>query len=276
MRDKKNHNKKLVSIIVPAYKQEKTIVKDLKRIQNTLNQTRYRFEIILVVDGVVDKTYELAKGLAGKNIKVFKYSKNRGKGYAIRYGMIRSKGNLIGFIDSGMDLNPNGISMLLEHFEWYDADIIIGSKRHPVSKINYPPSREVISFLSQIYIKFLFGLNVRDTQVGLKFFKRDIIRDVLPRLRVDRFAFDIEVLVVAYHLGYKKIYEAPVELQFNAGNSFISQNYLDAIFKTLIDTLKIFYRLKLTEGYSTRKKRLKSDYPKIFVRKNKFNALFSK
>lgn len=239
----------LISIIVPAYMQEKTIVKDLTRIKSVLSTTAYNYELLLVVDGFVDKTYELAKRMKSKKIAIYGYKQNHGKGYAIRYGMTRAKGSIIGFIDSGMDLNPNALSILLERFEWSDADIIIGSKRHPESKVTYPFLRRIISFLSQVFIGILFGLNVRDTQVGIKFFKREVIMDVLPRLMVKKFAFDIEILVVALHLGYRKIFEAPIELKFNFENSIVSQSLISAILRTFWDSLVIFYRLKIVHDY---------------------------
>src|SRR5689334_13092816 len=130
-----------LSVIVPAYRQEHSIAKDLKRIRKVLDKLRYKCELICVVDGLVDKTYEMAKKVEKKykGVKVYSYHKNMGKGYAIRYGMAKSKGKIIAFIDAGMDINPNGLSMCLEHLEWYGADIIVGSKRHPASKIlEYP------------------------------------------------------------------------------------------------------------------------------------------
>lgn len=245
----------LISVIIPAYKQEKTIVKDIIRIEKVLVQLKQRFGIIVVVDGIVDKTYERAKKYRSKNIRVYSYSRNHGKGFAIRYGMLRSKGDIIGFIDSGMDLNPNGISLILEQFGWLDADIIIGSKRHPASRVEYPLLRKIISLLSQILIKVLFGLNVRDTQVGMKFFRREVLEDVLPRLVVRGFAFDIEILAIAHHLGYKRIFEAPVELDFNPKDSIVSQNLLKALFATFLDTLEIFYRLRILNYYDNKNKK---------------------
>lgn len=252
MAKNQSSKRKLVSVIIPAFKQEGTIVKDILRIEEVLQQLRYDFEVIVVVDGMLDRTYEEAKKIATSKVKVFGYEDNRGKGYAIRYGMARSKGKIIAFIDSGMDLNPNGLSMLLEHFEWYNADIIVGSKRHPASKVRYPLNRKILSLLSQLYIRLLFGLNVRDTQVGMKFFRREVIEDVLPRLLVKKFAFDIEILIVAYDLGYKRIFEAPIELKHSFKVSILSQNLFPEILKTFWDTLGIFYRLKLLGYYDNK------------------------
>ena len=245
MKNKQN----LVSLIIPAYKQEKTIVEDLMQIKGALDQLRYDYEMIVIIDGKVDKTFEKAKKFESSKVRIFGYDTNHGKGYAIRYGMERAKGKIIGFIDSGMDLDPNGLSILLEKFEWNDADIVVGSKRHPESKVVYPFERRAISFLSQVLIHILFGLNIRDTQVVMKFFKRGVIKDVLPRLLVKQFAFDIEILVVSLHLGYRKIFEAPIELHFNFEKSIVSQSLISAILRTLWDTLAIFYRLKIIHYY---------------------------
>jgi glycosyltransferase involved in cell wall biosynthesis len=252
---KPRRNKTIISVIIPAYKQEKSIAKDLRRIEKVLRQLRQSFEIIVVVDGFTDKTFDNAKKVKSKYIKVVGYDKNLGKGYAIRYGIVRSKGNIVGFVDAGMDLNPNGLAMLLEHFEWYNADIIVGSKRHPVSKIHYPIKRKIISYCSQLLIRFLFGLEIRDTQVGMKFFKREVLESVMPRLIVKQYAFDIEILVVAHTLGYIRIYEAPVELNWNLGPGITVKNLWKILLLTFIDTIAIFYRLKILHYYSDRNKK---------------------
>lgn len=247
-------NIQLVSVIVPAYMQEKTIVKDLKRIYQVLKKLRYKSELICVVDGMVDETYHKAHNLTKKysNIKVVGYESNKGKGYAIRFGMAKSKGDIIAFIDAGMDLNPNGLSMCLEHFEWYNADIIVGSKRHPASKVFYPWQRRILSIGYQSFVRILFGLKVRDTQVGMKFFRREVVERVLPRLLVKAFAFDIEMLSVAHYLGFKRIFEAPVEvkLKFGGTSTITSYNFLRTVFWMLLDTLAVFYRLRLIGYYS--------------------------
>ena len=122
----KRKPKKIVSVIIPAYKQEKTILRDIRNIDDVMSQTRFKYEIIVVVDGYfLDKTFENASKIRRKSVKVLGYKNNRGKGYAIRYGMARSKGDYIAFIDSGMDIDPNGISLILEHLEWYNADIMV-------------------------------------------------------------------------------------------------------------------------------------------------------
>ncbi len=252
--------KNLVSIVIPAYKAEGFIRKTLEGIKDTLDQIRYPYEIICVVDGRTDRTFERASKFASLHptkIKVIGYKKNMGKGNAVKYGMARAKGDIIGFVDAGVELNPNGISMLLEHFEWYNADIIVGSKRHPASKIYYPWQRKILSFGYQVITKVLFGLNVKDTQVGMKFFRREVIQKILPRLLVKAFAFDIEMLSVANYLGYKRIYEAPVELKmkFTNTSTIVSKGFMRTVFSVFVDTLAVFYRLRILHfyDYSNRK-----------------------
>lgn len=250
---------KLVSVIVPAFRQENSIVRDLNKIKAILDKLRYPTELILVVDGKVDKTFEKALIFAKKysNVKCLGYEANKGKGYAIRYGMAESRGDIVGFIDAGMDLNPNGLSMLLEHFEWYNAEIIVGSKRHPVSKVYYPWQRRILSIGYQMLVRLLFGLKVRDTQVGMKFFKREVLEKVLPRLLVKEYAFDVEMLAVANYLGFKRIYEAPIDikLRFGGTSTITSQRFLETVFAMLRDTLAVFYRLKILNYYSDKNKR---------------------
>lgn len=244
---------RLISVIVPAYKQEKTIVRDLQSIYNVLQRLRYKTEVICVVDGKVDKTFDKAYRFSQsyKNIRVYGYDTNKGKGYAVRFGMAKSKGDIIAFIDAGMDLNPNGLSMLLEHFEWYGADIIVGSKRHPASKVDYPWQRRTLSIGYQILVRLLFGLNIRDTQVGIKFFRRTVLEKVLPRLLIKAFAFDIEMLAVANYLGFKRIFEAPIELRMKLKASTIpSKGFIRIAWLMFLDTLAVFYRLRILRYYS--------------------------
>lgn len=233
-----------------------------------MSQLRYNYEIIVVVDGITDDTFKNAKKIKSPKVIVIGYQHNHGKGYAVRFGMAKTRGSIVAFIDAGMDLNPNGISMLLEYFEWHNADIIIGSKRHPVSKVNYPFERRAISFLSQAFIRILFGLNVRDTQVGMKFFKREVVKDVLPRLLVKQFAFDIEILAVAFYLGYRRIFEAPIELNYNFKKSIVSQSLISVLFRTFWDTLAVFYRLKILRYYDDSNRRKWKYDPELNFRVN--------
>lgn len=238
-----------LSVIVPAYKQEKTIIKDLKNIELALNQLGCSHEIICVVDGFLDQTFQRAQKAESSKIKVIGYEENKGKGYAVRYGMARAKGNLIAFIDAGMDINPRGIPLLLEHMRWYDSEIMVGSIRHSASKvIGYPFKRKIYSVCYHWMTRIMFGLRITDSQRGLKIFRREVLEKVLPRLMVKKYAFDIEILSVARLLGFKKIHDGPVEM--DARKFKYSNIKTSSVISMLIDTLAVFYRLKILHYYS--------------------------
>lgn len=245
---------RLLSVIVPAYKQEKTIKKDLENILVTLEKglKDIRFEVICIVDGALDKTFEEASKIKNKRLKVYRYKENEGKGYAVRFGMSKARGDLISFLDAGMDISPKGIMMLMAHMDWYNADIIVGSKKHPVSKVNYPLLRKILSWGYHFGVKILFGLPLTDTQSGIKIFQRKVVEKILPRLLVKRYAMDIEMLAVAKYLGFDRIYEAPIEVTFNKATSRIDWK---TIFLMAWDTLAVFYRLKILRYYDDKTKK---------------------
>ncbi len=244
------------SLIIPCFRQEKTIQENLNRVEKVLLGLPLDYEIIVVVDGRVDKTAEIIRRIArnNKKIKLFVNEKNVGKGFSVKFGVQKAKGDVIGFIDSGLDIDPEGISIALDYMKLHEADIVVGSKTHPDSEVNYPLYRRLISFGGRFLTQFLFGFSVLDTQVGLKIFKKKVAKDVFPRLLVKKFAFDIEMLAVANVLGYRRIYEAPVKLSFEAG-SISAGKLLSIILKTFWDTLAIFYRIRILRYYRKSNKR---------------------
>lgn len=238
-----------LSLVVPTYKQEKTIAEDIKTLKMTLLTLKIPFEIIVVVDGFVDNSYEKVRNMRGKYVKVLGYKENHGKGYAVRHGMMAAKGDVIGFIDAGMEIDPTGVSMLLNHMIWYDADVIVGSKLHPVSQVDYPLFRKILSWGYRTINQTLFGLQVKDTQVGIKLYKREVVEKVFPRLLNKKFAFDVETLAVAHALGFKRIYDAPVKLKLGKNSSINSKKYWGTVWNMLWDTAAVFYRVKIKRYY---------------------------
>ena len=254
MNPKTNNHQRFLSVIVPAYKQEKTIKKDLENIINTLLQglNKISFEVICVVDGKLDDTAREAKKVKSDKLKVFEYDSNQGKGYAVRFGMSNARGDLISFLDAGMDIYPKGIMMLMAHMDWYNADIIVGSKKHPVSRVNYPFLRKILSFGYHLGIKILFNLNLKDTQSGIKIFRREVVEKILPRLLVKTYAMDIEMLAIAKYLGFERIYEGPIEVTFNKSTSAVKWN---TMFWMAWDTMAVFYRLKILHYYDDKNRK---------------------
>lgn len=247
---------KLFSLIIPVYKQQQAIRRDIEEIIGVLEGTGRNFEIIPVIDGYLDASLTEAKKVKDPRVRVVGYKTNHGKGYAVRYGFSFAKGDVIGFKDAGPDLKAAALPLMLAQFEFQKADIVMGSKRHPQSRGRYPTVRRILSWVYQKFTKILFGLDVTDTQVGMKIYQRSVLEDVLPRLLVKKFAFDIEMLAVAFHLGYRKIFEAPVEINLFSGKSSITLRSLVPIVNNMLkDTLAVFYRLKILRYYDNSSKR---------------------
>lgn len=243
---------KSLSLVIPAHKQARTIYKNLSHLDHAIKELEISYELVVVIDGTEkdEETLKEAKRYRKGHVRVLGYQQNQGKGHAVRYGMMRAKGDIIGFIDAGMDIDPTGIDMLLNHMVWYNADIIVGSKMHPVSQVSYPLWRKILSWGYRTLTKVLFGFKIRDTQVGLKLFKREVIENVFPKLLVKKFAFDIEILAASYSLGYKRIFEAPVRLDFDDKSSSISKrNFWKAIWNMWWDTMAVFYRVRILHYY---------------------------
>lgn len=260
---------KLFSLIIPVYKQEKTIKRDIETILDVLESVNIPFEIVPVLDGITDKSDQEVKKIKDTRVKLVGYATNHGKGYAVRFGFAHAIGDVIGFMDAGGDLSAKALLPMLAQFDFQDADAVIGSKRHPDSKVEYPMYRRVLSWGYQRVIHLLFGINVRDSQVGMKLYRRKLLEDVLPRLLVKQFAFDIEILAVANRLGYKKIFEAPVELNFPKAVSTITvQKILQTIWNMMNDTLAVFYRLKILHYYDNANKRKWRFDPELNFRVN--------
>lgn len=241
---------KKISVIMPAYRKAKVIGNVLRETEKALKWTGLPYEIIVVDDASLDGTRKKASSYKSDHVKVVGYNKNRGKGGAIKYGFQYVTGDIVAFMDADMDLHPDQLQHFLYYMSISDADAVIGSKVHPLSSVKYPLKRKILSYGYRMMNKALFGLSVHDTQVGQKVFKKKVLDDVLPRVLVKRYAFDLELLVVAHNLGYK-IVEAPVKLNYDFSGSGVN---LGAIWKIFVDTSAIFYRLRIMHYYNGGKK----------------------
>jgi len=135
--------------------------------------------------------------------------------------------------------HPRQIWTLYEVMQQTRADVVIGSKRHPESKLDYPLQRRFVSWGYFSLVHLLFGLPIHDTQTGIKLFRREVLEQVFPRMQIKRFAHDLELLVGAHRFGYR-IAEAPVTLTFRGGKMG-PLALLRASFNVWLDTLRVFY-----------------------------------
>jgi glycosyltransferase involved in cell wall biosynthesis len=163
----------------------------------------------------------------------------------VREGMARAKGALVGFIDADGDIPPEFFSSFVAAMRAEEPDLIIGSKRHPSSSVHWTPLRRLYSSGHQFLIRRLFSLDVKDTQVGIKLMRRQVVTDVLPLLQESRFALDLELLVLAQRLGYTRVLEAPVDIEERAASTISPKR----AWRLLGDTLGIFVRLSVRHQY---------------------------
>lgn len=241
-----------LSVIVPAYREGRRIHGNLLRLISELDKLNVTYEVVVVSDGNTDTTVREAKRVSSPAVRVFHYPMNIGKGFALSCGVDQSAGSLVTFIDADMELDPATIGGFIEIMQEKGCDAVIGSKRHPDSNVAYPRSRRIQSALYQLLIRLLFNLDVRDTQTGLKLFRRQVLSEVLPLLAIKRFAFDLELLVVARQLGYRNVCEAPISLEYQ----FESTVNLASAWNVLWDTAAIFYRLRILRYYERRRRQL--------------------
>ena len=237
----------VLSVVVPVYNEGETIVENIRIISERIGRSLPEpFELVVVSDGSIDRTHEHLLEERSENVRVIHYDRNLGKGYAVKVGALAARGQWISFVDADLDLDPSSIPRFLEIARAENLDFAIGSKRHPDSIVQYPRSRRVASWLYQQLVRLLFGLDVRDTQTGLKVFRRDIAEEVVPLLLVKQFAFDLELLAVANSLGFGRIRELPIVLEYRFTASGVRPM---AVLSALVDTAAIFYRLRILGYY---------------------------
>jgi glycosyltransferase involved in cell wall biosynthesis len=209
-----------------------------------LGATGTTWEVVVVVDGDAE-TSKAARQCQSAQVRVVGYGRNRGKGFALRYGLAQTRGEVVTMIDADMEIAPEEIGRMVSLLQLYQADIVIGSKRHPMSEVRYPFFRRLQSRAFQTLLRLLFRFNVSDTQTGLKVMRREVATRVVDVALVKRFAFDVELLALARHFGFRRVIEAPVRIEY----AFDSTTGLKAVARVLWDTAAIFYRLRLRHWY---------------------------
>ena len=188
-----------VSIVIPAYNEEGRIKATLERCLKFLKSKKYSWELIVVDDGSKDKTAEIVKSF--KKIKLISYKPNGGKGYAVKKGVLESKGDYVLFSDADLSAPIEELDKLMEFIDEYD--IVIGSRGVRESEANMVASRKLIGRAFNFTIKILTGLYFKDTQCGFKLFKRKAAQELFKKQTIMGWVFDVEILFLAKKKGYR-------------------------------------------------------------------------
>jgi dolichyl-phosphate beta-glucosyltransferase len=223
-------------VIVPAYNEEARIASSLTRIVEYYSAQPYTWHVTVISDGSTDRTEAIVQEFAAQHpeITLLSYTQNRGKGYAVRKGMLEVEGELLLFCDADLATPQEETSKLLEHVR-AGADVAIGSRPLRESRLErrQPWYRELFGRMANGVVQLLAIRGIKDTQCGFKMFKFAVARDVFRRCTMDGFSFDLEALMIARDLGYR-IDEIPIRWSHQEGSKVVLMRDGPRAFRDLI------------------------------------------
>lgn len=230
-----------LSIIIPAYNESQRLTRTLTAVRSFLDETKRTAEIMVVDDGSRDETNTVAAAFPG--VTALRYSPNRGKGHAVRYGVLRATGERILFMDADLATPMSELAKLEAALDSDPAvGIAIGSRPLKESEllVRQPWFREVSGRLFNGFVQTLATPGIHDTQCGFKLLRCDSAKEIFSRCQLDGFSFDVELLFLARRLGYK-IAEIPVQWAHQEGAAAFSTRgaYLRHGLRMLRDVVRI-------------------------------------
>lgn len=234
----------MISIIVPAYNEEKRIKAMLDLHAEYFFRRYPDCEFLVVCDGN-DSTAAIVKSMSKvyNRILVLEYKNRLGKGGGILEGFREAKGDIIAFVDADESVSPSDLEKIINELK--NADCAIGSRRIPGSRImkRQPFKRATISKAFNLMVNLVFNLNIRDTQCGAKAFRKDVITSVMPEIKSKGFEFDVELLWRMKGKGFSVI-EVPIEWRHSEHSRF-SLKHAPRMFMNLMRI-----RLKRSKNYN--------------------------
>lgn len=238
-------NKPYLSVIIPAYKEEGRIGRNLLEIQKYLKTKNFDYEILVVVDGSPDNTAEVTRNHSQQitNLRVIDNAENHGKGYVVRQGLLEARGKIRLFLDADGSTSITHLNKFLPEFE-KGADVVIGSRdiEGAFIQIHQPKHREIMGNMGNWLIRIVLGLwAYPDTQCGFKMLNEKAAKEVASRMVVDRFGFDFELIILAKKLGFN-IKQLPVRWM-NEDGSTVGLTGPNGFIQVLIDLFKTKGRL---------------------------------
>ena len=223
-----------LSLVIPTYWQADVIQAQVADVLAELDSLDLRYEVLVVVDGDDDRTATELSALEHEHLRIAVLARNAGKGNAVRRGSLSLGGRARAFLDGGGDIPARCLLDAYDVFQRSKADIVVGSKLHPNSAVEYAPLRRVYSWGYRQLTRRMFGLNVRDTQAGLKIYSAAVVEQVFPHVRTRGFAFDIEALALAWRLGFHRIVESPVVIRDRFATTIRTAHVLGIFAETLL------------------------------------------
>jgi len=227
-----------LSVLVPAYNEEKRLPQTLREIDKYLKKQKYNYEIIVVSGGSTDNTVEVTKKLIPeiKNLSVLELKESLGKGFSVRQGILKAQGKYRLFTDADNSTSINQVEKMWPEFE-KGFDVVIGSRdiKGAVLAVPQPLFRRILGNIFNLLTKIISGIwGIPDTQCGFKGFSERAAKDIFSLMITDRFAFDVEVLIIAKKFGYI-IKEIPVTWV----NDISSTVKFKSMVEMLLDIIKI-------------------------------------
>jgi glycosyltransferase involved in cell wall biosynthesis len=238
------------SVVIPSYNEEKKIAKTLREVQKYLKTQSYSWEIVVVNDGSKDNTAKVVREMASEieNLRLIDNKENHGKGYVVKQGMLQSRGNYRVFTDADNSTAINHIERMWPEFQ-NGYEVVIGSRDIKGAKLAVPQPwfRRRVGDIFNLMVQVVCGLwGIWDTQCGFKAFTAKATNEVFPKCKIERFAFDPEILIIAKKAGYK-IKEVPVVWI----NDIASSVKFKSMIRMAKDLLKI--RLNMIKGLYEKK-----------------------
>ena len=234
-----------LTLVVPFYNRGTHFGSHIGEVVETLSKSAITYEVIVVSDESTGPGQDRLAEFATDHIRFVHLDLIQGKAAALRAGLSLGRGEYLGFIEGDGDIPADVLTDFLDIIRREQPDIVFGSKRHPRSEVSYPPLRRMYSWGYQQINRTLFGLPIRDTQTGVKIIRRDVLSIALPLMIEKRYAFDLELFVVARKQGFRNFIEMPVRIDHRFGSAISVRS----AFAMLIDTLAIFYRLRILRFY---------------------------
>lgn len=224
-----------LSVIIPAKNEENRIVNTLKETISYLKKHKIDYEIIVVDDGCTDNTRKVVKQFEKDRVTITPYRANRGKGFSVRQGMLRAKKNYALFMDADNSTSIKEIEGFMPFLDEHDVLIASRNLKDSVIAVKQPWLRSTLGNVFPFIVRALVVRGIKDTQCGFKLFSKKALTEVFPRSRLNRFAFDVELLFISKKKNLS-IKELPITWK-NDGLSKVSP-FKDSI-DMFVDLLKI-------------------------------------